>query len=101
VLSWEHDIHLDVCIVVLGGNGGRCHFFICPLQNFMSETNDEKTKRWFYYGYNRDETIDALMEKLNEREARIAALENELTDLKINHAPSFITQSTFLGKTAS
>lgn len=61
----------------------------------MTETQDEKTKRWFYYGYNRDETIDALMEKLNERDAKIEALEKELTALKARHIPSFITQSTF------
>ena len=60
------------------------------------ETQDEKTKRWFYYGFNRDETITALMEKLNERDAHIATLKKELADAKRQTAPSFITQSTFL-----
>ncbi len=44
------------------------------------ESNDEKTRRWFYYGYNRDETIDALMQILNEKEARIRALEKLLRE---------------------
>lgn len=48
----------------------------------IMETPDEKTRRWFYYGYNRDETILALMEKLNEREDRIRALEKELREVK-------------------
>jgi len=45
------------------------------------ETPDEKTRRWFYYGYNRSETIDALMDILNAKEDRIRALEKELKEL--------------------
>ena len=41
------------------------------------------------------EPIDALMEKLNEQDARIAALETELANLKQKQYPSFIARSTF------
>ena len=86
---------IDIGIVVSGGCSCQYDAPVHYCQDFMTETNDEKTKRWFYHGYNRNETIDALMEKLNERDARIAALEKELADLKKKQFPSFITQSTF------
>ena len=48
----------------------------------MTEANDKPT-------------IADLEAKLKERDARIAALEKELADLKKKQFPSFITQSTF------
>lgn len=53
----------------------------------MSETNDKQT-------------ITDLETKLAERDARIAALEKELADLKTRQFPSFITQSTFAKRPA-
>ena len=41
------------------------------------------------------ETIESLREKMAEKDARIAALEKELADLKAKQYPTFITQSTF------
>ena len=40
------------------------------------------------------ETIAQLKEKLNERDARIAKLEEQLA--KVNRMPSFISSSTFV-----
>lgn len=63
-----------------------------------NETTDQKTKRWFYYGYNHSETIDALMEKLNQKEERIAALEAELkAALEISKkVPTFMLTGSFV-----
>ena len=59
-----------------------CHSPVDYCEDFMNET-DEKT-------------IADLKAKLTEQDARIAALEKELADLKVRQYPSFITRSTFV-----
>ena len=60
-----------------------CAIGLWILCKIMDETNDKQT-------------ITDLTAKLTERDARIAALEKELADLKVRQYPSFITRSTFV-----
>lgn len=64
------------------------------------ETNEEKTKRWFYYGFNRDETIEHLTQKLGEAGERVSKLERELEEAreKLKAIPTFVkTGSLYRG----
>lgn len=69
------------------------------------ETTDERAKRWFLYGMNKEEIIAHWEAKMQVANAKMQALEAELKasqaklkDLELRQAPTFITQSTFLTK---
>ena len=53
----------------------------------------DKQKRWFYYGMNRDETIEHLTQKLGEATERIRELERELRSRP--NVPTFIHTGSF------
>lgn len=63
----------------------------------MDETREQRVRRWFYYGMNKEEIISYWEEKLKVAQERIAALEAELKalDAKNKQIPSFMATGSF------